>query len=263
MITSHHNHATFPRHILRQSCLWAGLFALLVGLAPTTQAAKVLFVTTGALRDTVKLENILQAQGHDLTIHDTAVSGNAVTAAEYAGQGYELLIVDEVIGSGAVADRFRNSPIPVINLEGFLYSNGRSSFNAGTGLTGGTFSNATWAAQQHAAGVADFGQVQNTTAIDIVDPSHPLAAGLPAGPVDVWDPATPPLDTELGGDHLRRRPDVHYQRACGRDRSRLRQWICGVWRGCRCDERGWYNNKSGPLGPPALERHRYRGARDD
>lgn len=199
MSTSHPNQKTSPRHILRRSCLWALLFALLVVLAPRTQAAKVLFVTTGAQRDTVKLENILQAQGHDLTIHDTVVSGNALTAAEYAGQGYELLIVDEVIGSGAVGDRFRTSTVPVINLEGFLYSNGRSSFNAGAGLTGGTFSNAAWAAQQDLAGVADFGQVQNTTAIDIVDPSHPLAAGLPAGQVDVWDPATPPLDTDGSG----------------------------------------------------------------
>jgi hypothetical protein len=175
------------------------LFALLVVLAPTTQAAKVLFVTTGSLRDTVKLENILQAQGHNLTIHDTAVSGNALNAVDYAGLGYELLIVDEVIGSGAVGNRFRNSPIPVINWEGFLYSNGRSLFNAGAGLTGGTFSNAAWAAQQDLAGVADFGQVQNLTAINIVDPSHPLAAGLPAGQINVWDPATPPLDTDGSG----------------------------------------------------------------
>jgi hypothetical protein len=118
---------------------------------------------------------------------------------EYAAQGYELLVVDEVIGSGAVGDRFRNSPIPVINWEGFLYSNGRSSFNEGANLTGGTFSNATWAAQQHAAGVADFGQAQNTTAIDIVDANHPLAAGLPAGQINVWDPNTPPLDTDGSG----------------------------------------------------------------
>ena len=199
MSKSNHNHGVFNQSDLRQSCLWAVLFALLVGSAPTMQAAKVLFVTTGAQRDTVKLENLLQAQGHDLTIHNTTVSGNALTATEYAGQGYELLIVDEVIGSGAVGDRFRNSPIPVINWEGFLYSNGRSLFNAGAGLTGGTFSNATWAAQQHVAGVADFGQVQNMTAIDIVDPSHPLAAGLPAGQVNVWNPTTPPVDTDGSG----------------------------------------------------------------
>lgn len=199
MSKSNHNHGMFKQSARRQSCLWAVLFALVVGFAPTTQAAKVLFVTTGAQRDTVKLENLLQAQGHDLTIHNTAVSGNALTATDYAGQGFELLIVDEVIGSGAVGNRFRDSPIPVINFEGFLYSNGRSLFNAGAGLTGGTFSNATWAAQQHAAGVADFGQVQNTTAIDIVDPSHPLAAGLPAGQVNVWNPATPPVDTDGSG----------------------------------------------------------------
>jgi hypothetical protein len=48
-----------------------------------------------------------------------------------------LLIVDEVINSGAVANRFTNSPIPVINWEGFLYNNGRSLFNAGASLAGG------------------------------------------------------------------------------------------------------------------------------
>ncbi|HEX5220795.1 MAG TPA: Ig-like domain-containing protein, partial [Verrucomicrobiae bacterium] len=198
MITPHHYSEKLPR-LTCQLCLMAALFALLVVISPAAQAAKVLFVTTGAQRDTVKLENILQAQEHALTIHDTTVSGNALTAAEYAAQGYELLIVDEVISSGAVGDRFRNSPVPVINMEGFLYSNGRSLFNAGTGLTGGTFSNATFAAEQDLAGVADFGQVQNTTAINVVNPSHPLAAGLPAGQVDVWDPATPPLDGDGAG----------------------------------------------------------------
>jgi hypothetical protein len=46
----------------------AGLmFAVLwAGMAPTANAAKVLYVQDFSRRDTVKLINILKAQGHDL-----------------------------------------------------------------------------------------------------------------------------------------------------------------------------------------------------
>jgi hypothetical protein len=48
------------------------------------QAAKVLFVTLGAQRDTVKFINILKAQGHELRVWNTAANadGNSLTAQE-------------------------------------------------------------------------------------------------------------------------------------------------------------------------------------
>ena len=116
-----------------------------------------------------------------MTVWTVAVNGNTLTAQDYANQGYQLLIVDEVVGSGNVGAAFRDSPIPVINWEGFLYSNGRSSFNAGAGLTGGTYADAAAALAVNGGLGADFGQVQNETNINIVLPGHPLAAGLPAG----------------------------------------------------------------------------------
>ena len=167
---------------------WLALIALAVGLQTTAQAAKVLFVTTGAQRDTVKFINILKAQGHDLTVWNTQTSGNAMTAAAYAAEGYQLLIVDEVISSGAVGASFRNSPIPVINWEGYLYSGNRSAFNPDTGLSGGNYNTAAEAIAANSGAGADYGQLINETAINIVDPSNPLAAGLPAGTTNVFDP---------------------------------------------------------------------------
>jgi hypothetical protein len=172
---------------------------VLAGLLPAAHAAKVLYVQDYSRRDTVKLINILRAQGHDVTVWTIAVNGNALTAQEYANQGYQLLLVDEVISSGAVGSNFRNSPIPVINWEGFLYSNGRSSFNAGAGLTGGTYTNAATAAAANGGAGADFGQVTSETNINIVLPSHPLAAGLSAGLVAIWDPNPPTIVDEGPG----------------------------------------------------------------
>src|SRR6185503_9083384 len=115
------------------------LAAFVIAVPPMAEAAKVLYVQDFSRRDTVKLINILRAQGHDLTVWTVAVNGNTLSAQDYANQGYQLLIVDEVVGSANVGAAFKDSPIPVINWEGFLYSDGRSSFNAGTGLSGGTF----------------------------------------------------------------------------------------------------------------------------
>src|SRR5204862_7565380 len=121
-----------------------GVFLLifLIGLQSTAHAAKIVYVQNLAQRDTVNLINILKAQGHDVTVWNTATSGNVSSADTYASQGYQLLIVDEVISSGAIGASFSNSPIPVINWEGFLYSDGRTAFNVSSGTVGGTFPDA-------------------------------------------------------------------------------------------------------------------------
>jgi hypothetical protein len=158
----------------------------LAGILPTTQAAKVLYVSTGLLPSGAKMVSILRAQGHDVTV---LTAGNALTATNYASQGYQLLIVDEVISSGVVANRFRGSPIPVINWEAYIYNGSRSAFNADSGLVGANYADGATAAAVNGGLGADFGQVINQTKIEIVDPAHPLAAGLGAGLVDVFDPA--------------------------------------------------------------------------
>jgi hypothetical protein len=182
-----------------RALVWMLLAGFLMAFGPAVQAAKILYVQDFSRRDTVKLINLLRAQGHDLTVWTVAVSGNVLTAQDYANQGYQLLIVDEVVGSGNVGAAFKDSPIPVINWEGFLYSDGRSSFNAGAGLSGGTFTDAATAAAVNSGAGADFGQVQSETNINIVLPSHPLAAGLPAGLTAVFAPNTPPVDADGSG----------------------------------------------------------------
>ena len=175
---------------LNRLCQWMLLAAILLGLSFKAHAAKVLFVTTGSQRDTTKFINILKAQGHDLTVWNTTISGNALTAAAYQADGYQLLIVDEVISSGAVGANFKDSPIPVINWEGFLYNSSRSSFVAPS-LAAATYPSGADAAAANGGAGADCGQVQNTTDIIITNPSHPLAAGLSAGSVNVFDPSAP------------------------------------------------------------------------
>lgn len=152
-------------------------------------AAKIVYIHDGQnKRDTVKLIRILRAQGHEVTVVATPPAAHVLTGEQYAAQGYQLVIVDENISSANVGNKLRNSPIPVINWEGFLYSGDRSAFNADSGLVGGTYGSAAEAAAVNGGAGADFGQVVRETAIHIVDPSHPLAAGLPAGLVHVFDP---------------------------------------------------------------------------
>lgn len=194
---SHDGVRSIPR--LKRLRAIAATCAVLIGMQSAAQAAKVLFVQANNLRDTTKLINILQAQGHDLTVHDTGTDGNALTATEYQAMGYELLLVDEVISSGTVGDRFRDSPIPVINWEGYLYNGARSSFNDDSGVTGGNYADAAEAQAINGGAGADHGQVLNETKVDIINASHPLAAGLPAGPIDVFDPNVEPSATEGTG----------------------------------------------------------------
>jgi len=179
--------------LVKRLLCWTILAVLFASFQTTVHAARVLYVQNLSQRDTTKLINILRAQGHDVTVWTTAVNGNALTAQAYADQGYQLLIVDEVISSGAVGSSFVNSPIPVINWEGFLYNNGLNLFNAGSGLSGGTFADAATAAAANSGAGADYGQVQNETNVNIVLPGHPLAAGLPAGNVAVWHPEPPAI----------------------------------------------------------------------
>lgn len=170
---------------------WIFVLACLLAFPLASQAAKVLYVQNGFPDSAVRMINILRAQGHDVTVWTIASDGNTSTADTYASQGYQLLIVDEIVGSGNVGSSFRGSPIPVINWEGFLYSDGRSAFNAGTGLTGGTYADGATATAVNGGLGADFGQVGNETNILIVNAAHPLAAGLGAGLVGVFNPAGP------------------------------------------------------------------------
>ena len=85
--------------------------AFLAGMVPLLHAQKVIYVERYNQRDTEKNINILRAEGYDVTVVDTDVD-TVQTAADYAAQGYDLLICDEVISSGAVGALWRNSPIP-------------------------------------------------------------------------------------------------------------------------------------------------------
>lgn len=163
----------------------------LAGLLPAVQAGKIFYAQNTYQASAVKMISILRAQGHTVTVWNTGSQGNVPTAATLVADGYTLLIADESIGSGNVGALWRNSTIPVINWEGFLYSGNRSAYNADTGLTGGTYADSTafYATANGAAG-ADYGQIRNTN-IEIVNAGHPLAAGLGAGAVQVFNPALP------------------------------------------------------------------------
>jgi hypothetical protein len=81
-----------------------------------------------------------------------------------SASGLDLVVISSTVGSGNVENSYSGLAIPVIDWEGNLVDN---------------FGFAEDVVAQHAATPA-------LTTIDIVDPSHQLAAGFPAGPVTIF-----------------------------------------------------------------------------
>ena len=83
-----------------------------------------------------------------------------------SANGMDLLVISSTIGSGNVAGTYTASTVPVLNWE----SNLQDDFGFKLEAT-----------------EAEIGTSVATTDLLILDPSHPLATGFPAGPVTVWD----------------------------------------------------------------------------
>ena len=93
----------------------------------------------------------LQALGHAITVFDD----DAVLAGDETG--FDLIVISSTVTSSKVASEFRLSAIPVVSWESFVYDD--------MGMTGTVFG-------------VDYGTRDNEENIDVINSSHPLAAGL-------------------------------------------------------------------------------------
>ena len=123
--------------------------------------------------------------GHRVTMMpDDTAEADMQAAAEAA----DLVIVPESVGSTEVRTKLTATSTPLINMEAFLQDEfqfvdpASQSVDPGSpeGGAGGTVENPTGQVD-----VGHFGSIPGETDIVIVDPSHPLAAGL-SGRVTVY-----------------------------------------------------------------------------
>jgi uncharacterized repeat protein (TIGR01451 family) len=117
----------------------------------------VAFSQPAPLRDKPLIDR-LRAAGHTVTVRAAA----QVQASD--ANGKHLVIISESSNSPDINTRLRDIPVPIVTWEGFLYDD--------LGMTGPTAS-------------ADYGSLGPATTILVVNPKHPLAAGLPEGKVEI------------------------------------------------------------------------------
>jgi hypothetical protein len=120
--------------------------------AAATPSSQVLFVvgsTTLSAADAA-LRTRLQNAGFVVTVMNANATANDA-------QGKILVVISSTVNPATVGTKFRNLALPVVTWENGIYGN-----MGMTGLTSGT----------------DFGTATKQTALTIVNPSHPLAAGL-------------------------------------------------------------------------------------
>ncbi len=125
----------------------------------------------------------------DLGHHVTMMPDDTDEAEmQAAADAVDLIIVPESVGSTAVSTKLTATSTPIINMEAFLQDElqfvdpDSQSVDPGSpeGGAGGTVENPTGEVE-----VGHFGSIPDETDIVIVDPSHPLAAGL-SGRVTVY-----------------------------------------------------------------------------
>lgn len=157
------------------------LAVIFAGALSSADAAKILFVgnsggpTSGA--DGAVMTHLTDRFGSAAVLGDEGVfymQGSASATADAAL--VDAIIISATLGSGSVRGKFQDVPQGVLNWEQALTRQRAGEFNLSeNGATSG-----------------------NQTQIDIVDPSHPLAAGL-SGTVTV---TTSPQTMSHGNDGL-------------------------------------------------------------
>ena len=146
-----------------------GLLALAGASAVPAQQKQVLFLTTAT---PTAGDNAVQARLVQLGFNVTRVTDTASVSGD--ANGKDLIVVSSSVGSGNISTKFTASPVPLINAESAIYDE--------LGIDANNVGGATLAGQ---------------TQINIVDCTHPLAAGLANGLATVLTAAGPIVD--LGG----------------------------------------------------------------
>ena len=125
------------------------------------------------------LQNRLELEmGHVTTLMPDTTAGPVMLAAADAA---DLVILCESLGSGSILTKLYTTATPILSMEAFLQDD--------LGLV----DNTTWRVDPGAPSDEDslganpgYGAIESQTDIIIVDPSDPLAAGLPRGRVTVY-----------------------------------------------------------------------------
>lgn len=117
----------------------------------------------GANTSDLLLQSRLESQGYYVELV------GATTSDDTMATGKNLVITSSTVASGEVTEKFKNSAVPVINWEQALQDDYAMTTYLGSG---------------------DRGTTAGQTSLEIVDAAHPLAAGLPAGVVQVVTAAT-------------------------------------------------------------------------
>lgn len=152
--------------LLAASCLLAGVLSSNAAAAPPTPPKKVLLVvrTEGkSLPIDQKIQQHLAARGYIVTLYSQY---DPVDAA----RDNDLVILSSTVRSRDLLGAYRNVAVPMLTWESDLLDD-----NAMTGKRDGT----------------DFGRTAKDRYVWLVNAPHPMAAGLPAGVVDVYEKAAP------------------------------------------------------------------------
>lgn len=177
MKTSCHN----PTNILWR--LVSPLLLLLLFAIPAEALAQdVLFVYNAGLNtgeedkdEDFQYLSILEDE-LGLTVHLI----NAADASTADADGVDLIFISESVGSGDVADKFKNTNVPIVNAEVFTFLPGRME----------------WVSSELGIDV-DMG-FTNANKINIANTDHPILGGLRPGEITVYD--APPAGSTLGND---------------------------------------------------------------
>jgi hypothetical protein len=157
----------------RRSALLLAAAGLLAGhlpaqalAAPATAPKKVLLVVRvegKSLPVDQKIQQHLAARGYAVTLHSQYAPVEAALDAD-------LVILSSTIRSHDQLGAYRNVPVPLLTWENDLLDD-----LAMTGKRVGS----------------DFGSVEKDRYVWLVNAPHPMAAGLPAGVVDVYEKQAP------------------------------------------------------------------------
>jgi len=151
----------------QKSCVLAlglAVAAVSAQAAPLGQGKKLLFV----LQQKSKPDNIatdtkvrqhLEALGFSVQVVDQ-------TAPASAADGADLVVISSTVSAQVVEGKFKSTTVPIITWESYILPH--------MGLTGRKLD-------------SDFGtQKEKVRYLDLVNAPHPLAAGLPAGMLNVF-----------------------------------------------------------------------------
>ena len=136
-------------------------------LPPEAPAAKVVQMAVGntgnlGAADT-RLRALIMAKGHMVRLVSDTAAVNVM--------GVDLVVLSATCDSADLAARYRDVTVPVVNLESAIMDD--------MGMTGAT--------------EGTHFQTAETNQINIINAAHPMAAGLPMGPVTVLTGGNQPL----------------------------------------------------------------------